>query len=264
MSFLASSQVLKPVQYGGYEKEKDSPHGGLEDRVFKSRCPPVVTLDTIIVAVCGPNDHNDNASPLHDGWFFSDFFLFRHLFRGTTSEQYWMTCVNPRQLIEKYKEYAHGDPRSDSRRRVVLDSSMIDELKDVLVFSGTELLERFLSYVTNISKQVKNTNRPMLVLIFGYGNEIDCSIKIGGTGKFDTCPALSIRKFREVIILHNPNPNVSVLTTTCYGGGWAQSTFLNITAMAGVDNMSELLSWPERTSLGRCCGSRYATGLLWH
>lgn len=260
MAQSSSNQLIKPAQFGGHGKQKDRPYGGIADCVINSRCPPVVTLNTIIIAVCGPNDYDDNAGPLRDGWFFSDFFLFHHLFRGTASEQYWMTCVDPRHLIEKYKEYAHGDPRSNDRR-VVLDSSMKEDVNDVLVFNGKDLLERFLSYVTNISKQVKNTNRPILVLIFGHGIPYSYSITIGGTGIYESCPTLTREKFREAILRHNPNPNISILTTSCYGGGWAQSTFLNITTMAGVDDLSELLSWPESISLGRCCGSRYATGV---
>lgn len=257
MANLASGPSVIPAEFG---KSEGVPYGGLENRVFNSRCPPVVTPDTIIIAVCGPNDYMKNASPKADGWFFSDFFLFHHLFRGTAKQQHWMTCVNPRNIIEKYGELAQGDPKSNERR-IVLDKSMIDEVKDVLVFNGHDLLERFLSYVTDASKQVNNTERPILVVVFGHGVERIYSITIGGTGAFKNCPSLTRQKFNEALQRHNPNPNVAMLVSSCFGGGWTQTSFLNITAMAGVPNSAELLSWPESESAGRCCGSRYSTGV---
>ena len=252
--------MIQPAQYGGYGKVEGEPLGGLEDRSFSSRCPPVVTRDTIIIAVCGPNDFENNASPDGDGWLFSDFYLFHHLFRGTAEQQYWMTCVHPRDLVKKYKEYAHGDPRSDNRR-IVLDGSMENIFKDILVFNGKDLLEKFLVYITNASKQVKNTDQPILILIFGHAQAKAYSITIGGIGNFHTCPKLTRDKFREALVCHNPSPNVAMLTTACYGGGWVQSTFLNITAMAGVNHKEGLLSWPRSASLNRCCRSRYASGV---
>ena len=89
-----SKSPVQPALYGRL--------GGWE---FISRCPPVVTLDTIIIAVCGPNDHEGNASPQKAGWFVSDFFLFHHLFRNTAKEQHWMMCVEPQELVRKYSQY---------------------------------------------------------------------------------------------------------------------------------------------------------------
>lgn len=252
--------MVEPAEFGGFGRVEGEPYGGLLGQRFQSRCPPAITLETIIIAVCGPNDYHDNASINHDGWFFSDFYLFRHLFRGTAKEQHWMTCVDPATLIKKYKEYAHGDPRT-SERRVVLDASMKDDVKDVLVFDGLDLLERFLAYVTNACKQVKNTSRPILVLMFGHGRSDDYQITLGGNGPFDKCNRLDISKFKEALIRHNPDANVALLTTSCFGGGWTQSALLNISAMAGTSEKNELLSWPISASVGRVCGSRYATGV---
>ena len=257
MAYSASSQ---PALYGGYGKEDDKPFGGLKDRFFDSRCPPIITTDTIIIAVCGPNDYRSNAHPNADGWFFSDFYLFHHLFRGTAKQQYRLTCVEPEMLIEKYTEYGHGDPRLKDRR-IVLDSMMKEEVKDVLVFDEQDLLERFLSYVADASKKVKDTNRPILVLIFRHGAPELYSITIGGKGKFENCPRLNRFKFREALLRHNSNPNVAFLTTACFGEGWCQTIFLNIAVMAGVDEEHELLSWSQSASLSRCCGFRYATGV---
>ncbi|MCJ1271269.1 hypothetical protein MMC22_011169 [Lobaria immixta] len=260
MSSLGPGPTVKPSDYGGYGKSVGAPYGGLEGRIYNSRCPPVVTPDTTIIAVCGPNDCSDNAHPKADGWFFSDFFLFHHLFRGTAKQQYWMTCVHPEDLIKKYGEFAHGDPRTHDRR-IVLDASMKDDVKDILVFKGNDLLERFLSYVSEASMKVKGTTRPILVLVFGHGVKDIYSITIGGTGLYKSCPKLTRPKFNEALLRHNPDPNVAMLLTSCYGGGWIQTEYLNITAMAGVDHKAQLLSWPESSSIGRCCGSRYSTGV---
>lgn len=58
------------------------------DLAFTTAHPPDVPLGTRIVAVCGITDMNDDAAPGEDGWFFSDFYLFHHLFHpiGTFSD----------------------------------------------------------------------------------------------------------------------------------------------------------------------------------
>ena len=260
MAYPAPTELIKPITYGGFGKADGLPYGGLEDLSFSARCPPVVTPDTIIIAVCGPNDFEGNAAPDKDGWFFSDFYLFHHLMRSTSKQQYWLTCVRPHDLVKKYKEYAHGNPKSD-QRRIVLDQSMMVELGDILVFQPNDLLERFLSYLANMTKQTKNTLQPILVLMFGHGVEDVYSVLIGGRGAHETCPTVTRSKFKEALLRYNPNPNVTLLTTSCYGGAWVETDFFNITGMAGVNRQEEVLSWSASASLQRCCGSRYATGV---
>ena len=257
----ASSSMIKPAEYGQLGQSKKEPLGGLEDCAYPSLCPPAVTKNTIIIAVCGPNDFTDNASPEKDGWFFSDFFLFHHLLKGTASKQIWMTCVKPETLVEKYKEYVHGNPRSV--RKVVLDAEMLAETQAINVHQGKDLLERFLATVGDVSKEVEGTQQPILVLIFGHGGMDTFAITIGGIGEHSGCPVLTIGKFKEAILRHNPHPNIALLTTSCFGGGWVQSPYLNTTAMSGVNHKKELLSWPTTDSLSRCCGSRFANGIAW-
>ena len=60
---------------------------------------------------------------------------------------------------------------------------------------------------------------------------------------------------------HNPNPNVSMLTLSCYGRGWVQNVSLDMNTMAGATDRRETLSWPESNSRGRCCRSGFAKGL---
>lgn len=144
-----------------------------------------------------------------------------------------MTCVSPKTIVDKFIELAHGDAGSEDRR-VVLDGSMKDDVNDVLVCNGDDLLERFLSHVSDAPKQVKNTHQPILILVFGHGVEDTYSI-IGGTGSFETCPKLTRPKLNEVLFRHNPDPNVAMLISSCFGEGWIQTSYLNITAMAGVE-----------------------------
>ena len=123
-----------------------------------------------------------------------------------------------------------------------------------------ELLKRFLSYVGDASKEVKNTNRPILVLVFGHGEE-RFNIMIGGKGSFEKCSTLKQFQLQQALLQNNLKPNLALLTTSCCGVGWAQLSFLDITAMAGVNSKEQLLSSPHSPSMHRCCGSRYATGV---
>ena len=68
----------------------------------------------------GTLDYKNAAAPQEDGWLLSDFYLFHHLLDGVCQTQVWYTCLDPHLLIEKYKEYAHGNPYQE--RRVVLDA----------------------------------------------------------------------------------------------------------------------------------------------
>ena len=231
---------------------------------FMSSCPPLVTVDTIIIAVCGANDFDNNASPQKDGWMFSDFYLFHHLLKRTAKQQYWMTCEDPRQLVDKYKHFSHGDSRGQIRR-TVLDASLLDDVKDVMVYSRNELLTRFLSHVANISKLAKNDNTPIMIMMFGYGG-IDCdSIAIGGSSAVRECPVLTKPIFREALLQHNPKPNFALFTSSRYSAGWAQTPYPNVSEM--LDRYSEyreLVTWPVTDvdgTLGRCCSSKYAVGV---
>lgn len=138
---------------------------------------------------------------------------------------------------------------------------MVHEVDDIITCSPKDLLDRFLSYVASASRDVKGTMRPILILVFGHGTESSFSVTIGGAKIFEKCPELTREKFREALLRGNPDPNATMLTTSCFGGDWVQDRSFNTTAMAGVDANTELLSWPESGSLNRACGSRYASGI---
>lgn len=75
------AEMLSPAELGGWGRGAGE-DGGLGNIKFSSRCPPTIWPSTRIIAVCGANDYKGASSPLHDGWFHSDFYLFHHLFSG--------------------------------------------------------------------------------------------------------------------------------------------------------------------------------------
>jgi hypothetical protein len=107
-----------PATFGGVIKQRPE-EGGNSFVQFTSHTIPDVTSRTHIVAVCGPTDFENQACPTEDGWFFSDFYLFHRLFQGLGTSQHWITSEEPKDLLRKYHEYLHGNPRQT--RKIVLD-----------------------------------------------------------------------------------------------------------------------------------------------
>ena len=139
---------------------------------------------------------------------------------------------------------------------------MLKDFKDILVLPRkNDLKDTFLACVQDACKKTIGSDQPVLLLVFGHGSELTCSITIGGTTASEECPSLEMTDLKAAMRHQNPNPNVSMLTLSCYGGGWVQNAFLNMTAMAGATEGTETLSWPKSGSQGRCCGSRFATAL---
>ena len=161
------------------------------------------------------------------------------------------------EKVRTVRPWGSQEARPENRTGV----SFKEEVADVLVFKPEDLLERFNSYISETSEEVKGTNRPVLILMFAHRVEKCFPLTIGGAGIYMNCDKLTRDTFHQALLRHNPNPVVAVLTTMCYGGGWAQSTFLNTSTLAGVDKEKELLSWPMSESVGRYCGSRYATAV---
>jgi len=86
-------------------------HGGVVESPGNQKtfqCSTVPGLDiakkTRIIGVCGIIDNEGDASPQESGWFFSDFFLFQHLFRDLANNQTWLSAQGtaPQELLNKY------------------------------------------------------------------------------------------------------------------------------------------------------------------
>lgn len=256
---------LGGVVKGKYKTTDQTDRGErLTGPTFISKCPiPDIQPNTMVVAVCGITDWADEASPQKSGWFFSDFYLFHHLLKEVSRDQIWLTSVSPEYAVQKYGEYLHGDsdPGAMSARRVVLDKAMLSEVSDIRTVRPRDLRERFLSSLLDVCTKSREQDRPVLVLIFGHGIAGSFNIVLGGEGDPDKRPKnseLTMDLFKIAISTRRPTKNLCLLTTACFGGGWAINPELNITTMAGAGPNLETLSWPiSGTANMRACGSPY-------
>lgn len=220
------------------------------------------------MAVCGVTDWQGDASPGLSGWSISDFYLFFHLLNPLPTRQLWFTCESPRSLVEKYTEYAHGDPLKE--RRVVLENGLLPTVENpdrVRVVPRGDLHERFLATLSEQSRLAAEEEEPLLVLIFGHGDVHKFGVQIGGVGDPGSGPRLLIDQVNRAIA---PRAQVTLLMTSCYSGGWLvrpnltnNRPLLNTTGMAAdADPHSESLSWPTSSSQGRASDSRVASAIL--
>lgn len=267
---------------------------GAEDCEFFSFCPPDIQPRTRIIALCGVNDWHDNASPQEDGWPFSDFYLFHHLLRDTGrdydcrpsssiltgltrqiddfrfSNQLWLTCVDPKALVSKYGEYVHGSMNGD--RRVVLDDKILEKVEsrnNIRVIPPKDLLERFLAILKSETQIAAKENQPILVLVFGHGDEGNYGVAIGGQGCSLDAPRLTRRKLNAAI---HPGVDLNLLITSFYSGGWlvkpmvgsffSPMSKLNISGMTAVDETETSRSWAQSISCGQAGGSIYASAVF--
>lgn len=259
----------------------------LADMAFKISCPPDVPARSRVVAVCGVTDDDNEASPSNDGWFFSDFYLFHHLMspmRQTpnssvivtrtniiadirTEAQFWLTTEAPEKLVEKYGEYAHGDPRKE--RKVVLDKHTLEPIKlagNIRVVPREALLERFLSTLREQATIASQRKEQLIVFIFGHGDLDTHGVYLGKpSGRRDQYPDLLIQDFRRAL---PPDVNVTLFITSCYSGGWLveprvnKKVHLNLTGITGSGPGEETRSWSVSRSIGRACGSSVASAIM--
>ncbi|KIN06972.1 hypothetical protein OIDMADRAFT_150218 [Oidiodendron maius Zn] len=265
--------MLQPASFGGYGRQTGI-YGGLEGVEFAARCPPDVQKDTRIVAVCGIPD--SKAAPQEDGWFFSDFFLFYQMLssRRAVAElpnQLWLSSCSPSDLIRRHERYLHGPANGIAGdRRVVMNAKMLpgNEMQaGFRVFKPKDLLERFLGTLKFEIKEAARTKQPVLVLIFGHGEQKAGGIFIGcddGSLKLTPERLASVLK-KEV--------QTTMILTSCYSGGWIMNPNLNEhfdvkprfnhTFLTAAGSESESISWSLSQTVGRQAGgSVFATCLL--
>ncbi|KAK2759918.1 hypothetical protein FQN54_002653 [Arachnomyces sp. PD_36] len=241
---------------------------------FITHCPPDVQLHTRILAVCGVTDYADDASPTKSGFFLSDFYLFFQLLQpshdfpdSSLSRQLWLTCESPRALVEKYSEYAHGDPLKD--RRIVLEDRLLPSIENserLRVVPRALIHERFLASLREQSRLAVEQGEPLLILIFGHGDAGSYGIQLGGDGNTDEGPRMLID---QVQLALRPGTQATLLMTSCYSGGWlvrpdlkSIRPALDVTGIAAADHEHESYSWPVSSSVGRACGSRVTSAIL--
>lgn len=264
-SSFSQSRVY-PALFDGWGKQTGLPpreRGGLKDVSFVTRCPPDLSPSARILAVCGITDFVDTASPMKDGWFFSDFYLFHHILKGVGANQIWLTSEDPRKLVEKYECYAHGNPFEE--RRVVLDE---ERLPDVLapgnlrIVPRKDLCERFASTIRSETTLAAQKQQPLLLLIFGHGDPDTHGVSIGlRGGKPERFNMQDMRKLTETK-QNALAPKIGLMMTSCYSGGWVMSPNLNLSAMSASSPDNEILSWSLSRFIGRACGSIYVAAVV--
>ena len=128
------------------------------------------------------NSQKGKGHPQLDGWFFSDFYLFHHIFSGMGANQLWLTCEDPDVLVAKYGEYAHGDATD---HRVVLDKSILPQKKaanNTHVFKRLELRDHFLRILDGECKIADQNSQHLLLLLFAHGDVFTFGLSVGVTG----------------------------------------------------------------------------------
>ncbi|KAL5457970.1 hypothetical protein PMIN07_006409 [Paraphaeosphaeria minitans] len=194
--------------------------------------------DTRILAVCGIPV--EDSSSTEDGWLYSDFYAFQHLLEGVVANQVWIANASNRELVTGHKAFLHGNPFHD--RKVVLNYDMVRK------GFGDKVVE---------VREARAKNQHLLVLNFSHGFECGGGWWLGWSGN-RSC-LLSRKRFEELVA---GDLDVTVVSTSCYGGQWcvdldSRRTFL---AAAGESVQSE--SWNGSKSVGRKCGGIFASNLL--
>ncbi|KAI9763102.1 MAG: hypothetical protein M1840_000914 [Geoglossum simile] len=226
---------------------------GLRGIEFAARCPPDVIPRTRIVAVCGITNIDDRASPTEDGWFLSDFWMFNHLFRNApVANQIWLTCCNPRLLVEQYGRYAHGNPCQE--RRIVLEEQLlvaIQEAGTLRIVEPRILLERFLKTVEDECKEAVKNGQEVLLLVFGHGDGDTYGVTIGSNSNTEfkevSAPRLRVNRLKVAV---GSKARCTLLMTSCYSGGWAMKPDLNFTVITAAGSTVESQSWNASLTRG--------------
>jgi hypothetical protein len=142
---------------------------------------------------------------------------------------------------------------------------------NVRVVHPKDLLERFLSTLKKEIEIANQKNQPVLVLVFGHGDEGTHGIAIGATTPTNA-PRLTRPTFGFAL---KKGVEVNLVTTSCYSGGWVVTPKLktpdirgakpmfNITGMTAAGVYTESLAWATSLSQGRRSGgSMFATAIM--
>jgi hypothetical protein len=176
-----------------------------------------------------------------------------------SSNQLWLTCISPKDLVNKYTEYVHGN-RFETRR-IVLDKSFLPAMgaaQNICIFSPEDLCERFLATVQSECRIAQKLDQPVLLLIFEHSDEDTHGVAIGGRYP-ETAPRLTINSVKVAIGRHT---QVAILLTSCYSRSWIVKPRLNMTTLTAAGAYNPSKSWAKSASIGQSAGSIYATAVL--
>ncbi|KAJ5669297.1 hypothetical protein N7462_010367 [Penicillium macrosclerotiorum] len=247
---MTSSQ--KPLVVGGHGKNPAS-----LPSLFFSTTVPVIYPNTIIVAATHPNIKT--ANPRDDGWFISDFYAFNFLLKGLGAKQTWLTAADPHKLVAEYGPFLHGNPYETRRECLSYELLEKEELTPVTIVPTNQMIDRFLAEAKRGSEMAKEKDAPLLLLVFCHGlPNFHLLLDSGNINK-----GLSMVQLKGVLEF---GANVTLVTTACYSGGWAVNPDFNFPAMAAAshldDSSGQSNAWDQSLSIGRSCGSVFATTLM--
>ncbi|KAJ6051949.1 hypothetical protein N7460_002483, partial [Penicillium canescens] len=156
--------------------------------------------------------------------FISEFYAFNSLLKGLGLQKTYLTAADPQRLVNKYGTFLSGNPYED--RKECLSHELLDkgELTPVTVVRSAHMIDQFLGKASRASELAKKINTPLLLLTFCHCLTMVTSVKA------------SMVWLKGVL---NLGVRVSLITTACYSGDWGESQ-----------------------SIGRSCGSVFATTLL--
>ena len=192
-----------------------------------------------------------------DGWFLSDFFAFWHIFQGITDCQTWYHCLDLDDLIARHQRYLHGNPYK--QRKVVLDANILAQAKQARHpprrIRPDQLKLETKKIITSECRAAELAREPVLILLLGHGDDLNHGIELG-KGR----ATLKINEFKSAT--KQFNVAITMITTSCYSGGWTCNPQLNISTMTAAGNKNTSLSWRFSGSTGRACGSMFTAALV--
>lgn len=174
--------------------------------------------------------------------------------------QIWLTSKRLEDFIDKYGPYIHVNPFEKCQEVLNNDlRDVITESNNVQVVSRRDLCERFLSTIRSEIALARKNQQLFFLMVFGHGEKNTHSILIGW--KSNSLETFQISEITKLLDIRSDGraPEISLLTTACYSGGWAMVTYLSLTTMTAAGPEIEAMSWEKSKSLRRYCGSIYAT-----
>ncbi|KAH7305640.1 hypothetical protein BKA65DRAFT_543915 [Rhexocercosporidium sp. MPI-PUGE-AT-0058] len=237
---------------------------------FPSNTPPDVTSKTRVLFLCGINNErvqNDPlghgwASPMWDGWFFSDLFYLLHVLDGLGASQKIMTCVSLRDIVDEYIEYLHGNPCEE--RKIVMNKEMFETRNfsspNFSVSHPNQLRVDFLKQLKKECIEAREQQQNFLVVLLSHGDFESKGLFLGGINSEDPQYIMTREMFSEAV--GEQNVQICVMSAACYSGGWTvRPDILNITALTAASEENESSSWEQPKSMGRACGTIFSSAL---
>jgi hypothetical protein len=261
-----------PAKFGGvYLDEKISSKNAPFDQLVGP--PADIPPKTRVLSVCIPNTRD--AGPKKDGYMLSDWAAWWHLLSGQEicPNQRWYHSANIEGLLNREGNedgYLHGNPYKT--RKVVLNKEIYQTMLKHPSHAPRRIENDFKGITVQVFKEVlksealavKASGENLLILYFGHGLD-----HVGGDGTGMTYyfgqsqeDQLHLADFLKQLGVEDGKPNIMLITTACFGGGWLQSPKFNISAMSGSGAKNVTRSWRASASSGQYAGTMMTTAIV--